>query len=201
MLTVYSYVLYITESNSEIMNTNQINNQKTTSFTIRPEAQTDLDTIYDLIRTAFETAHVKDGTEQDFAVKLRESDAYIPELALVAEQDGQLIGHIMFTRMILRKPDGTPFQTLMVAPLSVLLESRNLGVGSALMREGFRLARAMGYTSAFLCGDPEYYKRLDFKPIREFGIKTLGEVPEQYIMACELEPEALNGIGGTVDFC
>ena len=62
------------------------------NFKIRQETKEDLDEVYQLIKTAFETAKVKDGDEQDFAVKLREGKNFIPELSMVAETDGKLIG-------------------------------------------------------------------------------------------------------------
>lgn len=170
-------------------------------FTIRQETPNDLNEVYTLIKTAFKTAKVKDGDEQDFAVKLRESDGFIPELSLVAERDRKLIGHIMFTQTYVKRPDGSLYKSLLVAPLSVLLEHRNQEVGSALMREGFSLACRMGYDSAFLCGDPAYYNRFGFRQTTDFDIHPNGEIPPQFVMACELEKDALKGITGTIDFC
>ena len=63
-------------------------------MTIRQAKPEDFDAIYSLVKTAFQTAKVSDGDEQDFVLKLRKGH-YIPELELVAEEDGVLIGHIM----------------------------------------------------------------------------------------------------------
>ena len=63
-------------------------------MTIRQATPEDFDAIYSLVKTAFQTAKVSDGGEQDFVLKLRKG-SYIPELELVAEEDGVLIGHIM----------------------------------------------------------------------------------------------------------
>ena len=102
------------------------------SFTVRQEREAEFPAIYELIRTAFATAEVSDGDEQDFANRLRIHGNYIPELALVAECQGKLIGHIMLTRTVVTQDDGTPYEALMIAPLSVVLDYRNQGVGSAL---------------------------------------------------------------------
>ena len=59
---------------------------------IRQENEIDYPAIYSLFQTAFETADVKDGTEQDFAVNLRNGPNYVPELALVAEIDDKIVG-------------------------------------------------------------------------------------------------------------
>ena len=166
-------------------------------FTIRQETEKDHSKVYDLIKTAFETANVKDGDEQDFAKGLWESANYIPELALVAEKDGKLIGHIMFTKLNVNTKTGD-YETLLVAPLSVLLEYRNIGVGSALMEEGFKRARNIGYKAAFLCGDPNYYNRFGFRKTVDFRIFPQNGLPEQYTLGCELVPDALEKIEGTV---
>ena len=95
-------------------------------MTIRPAQAGDYSQIYSLVQTAFATAKVSDGTEQDFVLELRRRDTYRPELELVAEENGQLIGHILLT--ILPVP-GAPqgLRGLMVAPLCVRLEDRSRG--------------------------------------------------------------------------
>lgn len=166
-------------------------------FTIRKETEKDLDEVYDLIKTAFETAIVKDGDEQDFTVGLRNGKNFIPELSLVAELDGKLIGHILFTKTPITQSNGEKFEGLLVAPLSVLLEYRDLGVGSALMKEGLQLATELGYKVAFLIGDPNYYHRFGYQSSSLFGI-THPDIPVEYVMAYELVPHALDNVDGTI---
>ena len=152
------------------------------SFTVRQEREAEFPAIYELIRTAFATAEVSDGDEQDFANRLRIHGNYIPELALVAECQGKLIGHIMLTRTVVTQDDGTPYEALMIAPLSVVLDYRNQGVGSALLKEGLRLAQSMGYRA-------------------EYGIRQAG-LPEElapYFMVHELIPGSLKSVHGTID--
>lgn len=165
---------------------------------IRETAEKDYSTIYDLIETAFKTAEHRDGTEQDFAVKLRESENYIPALDLTAVKEGQLIGHIMFTSTYVTLPDGSRYSTLMVAPLSVLLEYRNAGVGKALMKEGLCIAEKMGYKTAFLVGDPNYYERFGYRQTDRYDIRHKS-IPAEYVLVKEITPEALNGISGVIN--
>ncbi len=73
---------------------------------IRQVNQNDYESIYQLVKEAFQTAKVSDGTEQDFVLKLREENSYIPELELVAEENNQLIGHIMFTKQTIKTTSG-----------------------------------------------------------------------------------------------
>jgi predicted N-acetyltransferase YhbS len=165
---------------------------------IRREAPEEFSMIYDLVKVAFQTAKVTNGKEQDFVNQLRNSSNYIPELALVAEEDGKLIGHIMLTRTDITG-DNNKFQALLLGPISVVLEYRNKGVGSKLIAESFKVARAMGYTSIVLVGDPAYYHRFGFKASVNFGIRHVLDIPEENVMAYELCPKALQGISGTFD--
>lgn len=167
-------------------------------MTIRQTTTNNYNEIYQLIQTAFETAHVSDGDEQDFAERLRGGTNYIPELDLVAEQDGELTGHIMLTRNCVEQPNGARSEFLMVAPLSVKLEYRGKGIGSALMYEGARLAKEMGFKALFLCGDPNYYQRFGYRQTTLYGIRHLA-IPEQYVMAWELTPNALAGVTGIIE--
>jgi predicted N-acetyltransferase YhbS len=166
---------------------------------IRRETPQEFSQIYDLVKIAFQTAKVSDGREQEFVNQLRSSNNYIPELALVAEEDGRLIGHIMLTKTTIKEGDVT-HEALLLAPISVVLAFRNKGVGSSLISESFRLAREMGYSSVFLVGDPAYYTRFGFRKTVDFGVQNTNGIPDEYVMACELVPGALAGINGTIEF-
>jgi len=167
---------------------------------IRTETPEEFTMIYDLVKVAFQTAKVTNGKEQDFVNQLRSSDNYISQLALVAEENGKLIGHIMLTRTYIVKP-GKKHETLLLAPISVVLAYRNKRVGSKLIEQSFILAKEMGYTSVLLVGDPAYYHRFGFKAAVNFGIKHTHDIPDEYVMACELVPGALSEISGTADCC
>ena len=149
-------------------------------MTIRQATPKDFDAIYSLVKTAFQTAKVSDGGEQDFVLKLRKG-SYIPELELVAEEDGVLIGHIMLTGASIRENGGC-FGTLLLAPLSVALEWR-------------AKAAALGHSSAVLIGDPGYYGRFGFHSAASISYPG---VPGEYTLACELTPGALRNISGAI---
>lgn len=168
---------------------------------IRTERPDDRDTVYQLIQTAFATARVSDGDEQDYYLRLLTCPDFIPELALVAEQDGLIIGHTMLTTSVVRGRAGTP--VLVLSPLSVLPEYQGQGVGTALVDAVLDRARKMDYQSVFLAGDTEYYSRFGFVPVRHFGINPPAWVPaENYdnIMALELVDGGLDDVGGTIEF-
>lgn len=163
---------------------------------IRQETEKEFGQIYELVKIAFQTAQVSNGKEQDFVTKLRDAKYYIPELALVAEENGKLRGHIMLTRAAINN-GGKATEILLVAPLSVILEMRGKGIGSALMKESLKLAKAMGYKAVCLVGNPAYYKRFGFRQSSEFGINYIG-IPEQYVLTKELVPGTLSGVSGTI---
>ena len=117
----------------------------------------------------------------------------------MAEEDGRIVGHIMFTKTYINAVD-SKFEALLLAPLSVALEYRNRGVGSKLVLESLELAKKLGYKAVFVVGDPAYYSRFGFKSIALFGIKHDPPIPDPYVMAYELTPGALFGVTGTCNF-
>ena len=169
---------------------------------IRQENENDFPAIYQLIKTAFETAEVKDGHEQDLVNTLRNSRKYIPELALVAEVDSNIIGYIMVTKTNVE--NGTDqFEVLYLAPLAVSLEYRHQKIGSQLIAAATKKAQSMGFKAIFLAGNPAYYNRFGYVPTIRHGIKCNFEIPEELsenIMVCELCERALSGITGIVAF-
>lgn len=169
------------------------------NLTIRTENEKDFSQIYDFVRIAFETAKVSDGTEQDFVNQLRASGNYIPELALVAEVENEIVGHIMLTKYPVQG-ETKIYETLLLAPLAIALNYRNQGVGSKLVEKSFEIAREMGYSSAIVLGDPAYYHRFGFKTSADFLITCVNDIPAQYVQACELVAGSLAHISGTIEF-
>jgi predicted N-acetyltransferase YhbS len=163
---------------------------------IRQEKSSEFRYIYDFVRAAFETAKVSNGKEQDFVIKLRARDKYIPELALVAEKDAKIIGHIMLTKTYVTNSN-SEFNALLLAPLSVSLEHRKHGVGSNLVTRSFEIAKNVGYKAVFVVGDPAFYGRFGFESSALFGIKHVPAIPEQFIMVHELTTGAVAGNTGT----
>ena len=95
---------------------------------IRKETVADRDNVYYVIKRAFESAEHADGNEHDLVNSLRKGDAFIPELSLVAEEEGKIVGHIMFTKATV---DGKT--VLALAPLSVLPEYQRKGIGKSYL--------------------------------------------------------------------
>lgn len=154
-------------------------------MTIRQETAQDHASVYEVVKAAFAAAEESDGTEQELVVKLRSSVAFVPELSLVAEEEGRIIGHILFT-----KAEVNGQTVLALAPLSVLPAYQRRGVGLALMAEGHRAAKKLGFGYSVVLGHADYYPKAGYRPAGRFGIKAPFDVPEENFMAIQLDPAA-----------
>jgi len=161
---------------------------------IRPERPEDRDAVFDVNRLAF-------GQENEARLvdALRLSSAFIPELSLVALDGSQVMGHILFTRIIVRG-GSQAHDALALAPMAVLPPFQKQGIGSALVRRGLEDARGLGHRVVIVVGHPDYYPRFGFVPARPLGILAPFEVPSEAFMALELKPGALLGIRGVVEY-
>ena len=152
---------------------------------IRRETPNDYKEVYALISEAFASAEHADGTEQDLTAALRKSASFIPELSLVAESGGRLAGHVLFTRITIGGQEA-----LALAPLSVRPEYQRQGIGTALMNEGHRIAKELGYSYSVVLGSERYYPRVGYVPAERFGIVAPEGVPSVNFMARKLREDA-----------
>jgi len=164
---------------------------------IRQERKEDHQTVHDLVERAFRNEEVSDHTEQFLVNNLRKSDAFIPQLSLVATSDDKVIGHILLTKIKIKGKHGN-CDALALAPVSVLPEYHKMGIGSNLIHEAHRIAKKMGFKSVILLGHESYYPRFGYKKTSTFGITLPFEAPEEICMALELVPDALHNVSGVV---
>ena len=161
---------------------------------IRRECEADRETVYELVKAAFASAEHSDGNEHDLVNALREGESFIPELSLVAEQDGQIVGYILFTKLKLGSA-----KLLALAPLAVLAEYQRTGVGTALIARAHEIARELGYEYSVVLGSEKYYPRSGYVPASSYGIAAPFEVNDENFMAIKLDPEA-PPVSGTVEY-
>ena len=158
---------------------------------IRAENASDWDAVYAVNVSAFDTPG-----EASLVDALRERAR--PTISLVAEDDGKIVGHIMFSPANLSgHPD---LRVAALGPMAVAPERQKDGIGSALVRAGLDECRRLGSVAAILVGHAEFYPRFGFVPGARFGIDCEFEVPEELFMVLELEPGALADVTGTITY-
>lgn len=166
---------------------------------IREENRTDYDAVFDLIKKAFEKLALSDHREQFLVQRLRKSTAFVPELSMVAEVGDKIVGHILLTKLKIK--DGqNEFDSLALAPVSVLPEFQGRGVGGRLIREAHKKARELGHPSIVLLGHAKYYPRFGYRQADKFGIEFPFDVPKEHCMVMELIENSLDGVRGTVEY-
>lgn len=158
---------------------------------IRREEKGDYGAVYDLVKAAFATAEHSDGNEQDLIVKLRKSDNFIPELSLVAEKDGKVVGHIMFTKVKIGDS-----KEIALAPLAVHPDYQGNGIGGTLVEEGHRIAKDLGYHFSVVLGSATYYPKFGYEVAKQYGIEAPFEVNEANYMIKKLNDtnEKIEGV-------
>ena len=166
---------------------------------IRQEKPSDYDEVYELLKLSFATT--TSDNEWDYLNEVREKETFIPELSLVTEDDnGKIIGQIVLYEMKINTQN-KEITELLLSPISVHPDYFRRGIARAMTEESFRLAKKMGYTAVFLCGEPEIYRKLGFKPSFEYNIFHVDDDTKnaEWCMVYELVEGALKGVSGTVD--
>lgn len=159
--------------------------------TIRPEQMNDQRATEALALAAF----APDQRVAELVRKLRASAALIPELNLVAEVNGVVAGHIMFSRA--RITSG--HSVALLSPLGVLPAYQRQQIGSALVRYALAWLNKSGYPVVILEGVPAYYPRFGFRPAHTLGIEPPYPLPEPVWQAYRL-PAYQDSVRGTVTY-
>lgn len=158
---------------------------------IRREESQDVQQIRAINIAAFGTK-----AEADIVDALRSKAADV--ISLVAADDGQLVGHIMFSPV--RVVGASDLHAMALAPMAVIPQRQRLGIGGALVREGLDECRRAGAGAVFVVGHPSYYPRFGFSLASRFGFQCEFEVPDEAFMVAELIPNVLAEHLGTVHF-
>lgn len=132
--------------------------------------------------------------EADLVDRLRA--AAEPYISLVAVSGSRVVGHIFFSPVTL---EGSDAAMMGLAPMAVLPEYQNQGIGSQLVREGLRQCLRVGRYVVVVLGHPEYYPRFGFVPASRKGLRCEYDVPDEVFMVTELKPNALS-VGGLVKY-
>ena len=157
--------------------------------TVRRERPEDMAQIHEVNYQAF-------GRKEEAEVVdlLRNS---CPEgVSLVAEEEGRIVGHILFTPTII-EGEGISLVGTGLAPLAVLPECQGKGIGSALVRAGLDEMREAGEPFVVVIGHPSYYPRFGFERASKYGIRCeYDEVPDEAFMIVVFDQDRMQGVRG-----
>ena len=158
---------------------------------IRAEEQRDRTAVHAVNVSAFETP-----AEADLVDALREQAE--PLVSLIAEDNGAIVGHIMFSPVSLS--GHAALKIMGLAPMAVAPGHQRKGIGSSLVRAGLEQCRQLGFGAVVVLGHPTYYPRFGFSSSTRFGIGCEYEVPEEVFMVVELEAGFLRDASGRVKY-
>jgi putative acetyltransferase len=153
---------------------------------IRKETDADIEAITEVTIAAFNTLPISNHTEQFIIKALRA--AGVLTISLVAEVEGQIVGHIAFSPVEIT--DGTK-DWYGLGPVSVLPECQKKGIGKSLIKEGLSLLKELGGQGCALVGDPNYYNRFGFKNYPELIHEG---VPQEVFLALPFTEKVPRGI-------
>jgi len=161
-------------------------------ITIRPETDTESerDAVREVHRLAF------GGDDEARLVDALHEEGFV-RLSLVAEIDGEIVGHILFSDLPISSPSGT-VPALALAPLAVLPVYQRRGIGSELVRHSLELVRQQGHRIVIVLGHVHFYPRFGFSP--ELARRLDSPYAGESFMALELVEGALDGVAGAVQY-
>ena len=160
---------------------------------IRTESALDYTQVHHLLRAAF--------NQEDEALlvdRLRNSKAFDPSLSLVAVETEDVVGYILFSKIVIG--DHRAHRSLALAPVAVLPEYQSKGIGGKLIEEGLARSRELGYESVIVLGHADYYPRFGFKEADNWNITCPFPVPRENFMALSLNPGGLDSVSGEVRY-
>jgi len=166
---------------------------------IRSERDVDRVAIADVIRRTYAAVSWSDRREHLMVDRLRQTEAFLPALSLVAEQDSEAVGYLLLTRAWIGT-GASATETLALAPLAVVPQCQRRGIGKALVHDAHRRASALGFRSVLCVGKPTYYPAFGYQPLSDYPITLPFEAPLQNQMILPLAPGALHSVTGVVRF-
>ncbi len=166
---------------------------------IRRETEQDHRIVETLIRESFWNVYRPGCLEHYVIHRLRDDPAFVPELDLVMEGDGRIIGQNMFMRAEIRADDGRTIPIMTMGPICITPELKRRGFGKRLLDDSLERAAALGCGALCFEGNIRFYGKSGFTYAREFGIRY-HDLPEgaddSFFLCRELIPGYLQGVTG-----
>ena len=173
------------------MNKNNLN--------IRLENETEYREVENLVRESFWNVYRPGCLEHFVLHELRKDPDFVPELDLVLEKDGKIIGQNMIMRAVIQSDDGREIPIMTMGPIGILPEFKRMGYGKYLLDHSLERAAELGCGALCFEGNIDFYGKSGFRPASEFGIRYhgLSEGEDASFFLCrELIPGYLDGITG-----
>lgn len=168
-------------------------------YKIRLETKEDYRETENLTREAFWNVYRPGCLEHYVLHTFRASPDFVPELDMVMEKDGRIIGHVMYVRSAIQADDGSVIPIMTFGPISIAPEYKRKGYGTILLRHSMEAARKMGAGALAITGNIGFYGKSGFVTASSKGVHYYAEPREAevpYFLICELEPGFLDGVSG-----
>lgn len=168
-------------------------------YIIRLERKEEYREVENLVREAFWNVYRPGCLEHYLLNQLRDDEAFVPELDLVMEKDGQIIGQNMFMRAIIKADDGRDIPIMTMGPICIAPEFKRKGYGKKLLDYSLEKATELGCGALCFEGNIDFYGKSGFTYASDFGLRYHG-LPEDadasFFLCKELIPGYLKGITG-----
>lgn len=166
-------------------------------YRIRTETPADYRAVETLTREAFWNVYRPGCLEHYVLHQFRGQPDFVPELDLVLEAEGALIGHVMYVRSAIQTDDGRTLPIMTFGPISIAPQWKRQGYGTVLLRHPMELAREMGAGALAITGNLGFYGKSGFVVAKTRGIRYADDPDADYFLVAELEPGFLTGVSGT----
>jgi predicted N-acetyltransferase YhbS len=167
---------------------------------IREEFKEEYNKTEEIVKKSFLNQKYSNKKEHFLVNRIRKSDAFIPELSLVAiDENKETVGYILLSKITIADNDKI-VDSLTLAPVAVLPEYQRKGIGSKLIHHALKKAKNMGYHSVIVLGHKDYYPKFGFKQAHFWNIRAPFEVPNEFFMALELTENSLEKVQGVVHY-
>ncbi len=160
---------------------------------IRKEKESDYKTVEEITRKAFYNMYIPGCYEHYLVHIMRGHEDFIPELDLVLELDGRVIGNIMYTKAKLTDENGTEKEILTFGPVSILPEYQRNGYGKMLIEHSLKRAAELGYDTVVIFGSPANYVSCGFRCCKRYNVCVEKDRYPAAMLVKELKEGALDG--------
>lgn len=158
---------------------------------IRNEREADYKSVEEITRKAFYNIYVPGCVEHYLVHFMRSHEDFIPELDLVVELDGQVVGNIMYTKTKLVDEAGTEKDILTFGPVCIVPGFQRMGYGKMLIEASFEKALQLGYDTIVIFGNPANYVSRGFKSCKKYDVCLENGKYPAALMVKELIPGVL----------